>query len=238
MALKRHLTTEETPAVPVETPTPYIAPFPDPVEATTVPAVRQAAPVAAMTMPAKGTMELLWEDKKDVFVAEFGELPRIKAGSGNLVDSDEKDLGRWIEIQMLSFNAVFVVGPGDKKAPSELVRYSSDNETFNDGTGDTVAEHLADLRVNWPNASSKEYYEIVGALRASEKPCEHIGGMVQIQMSPTSVTAFNGFRKQQSFKIALGQLDPAQADLCRMEAVPVSAKGNSWTKIVPKATQL
>ena len=254
MALKRRPTTEETPVAPVETPNPYIAPSPAaatsndavppvtaapaPVEATTVPAVRQAAPVAPMTMPVKGSMKLLWEDKKDLFIAEFGELPRIKAGSGNLVDGDNKDLGRWIEIQLLSYNAVYVVGPGDKDAPKELVRYSSDNETFDDGTGETVAEHLADLRVNWPNASSKMYYEVIGALRASEKPSEHLAGMVQIQFSPTSVTAFEGYKKQASFKIAMGQMDPAVADLCRIEATSVSNKQNNWTKLVPKSTQL
>jgi hypothetical protein len=183
-------------------------------------------------------MELLWGDKQEAFIAKFGELPRVKAGSGNLVDGDDKDLGRWIEIQLLSFNSIYVVGPGDKKAPSELVRYSYDGKTFDDGTDETVAQYLADLKVNWENASSKMYVEVVGALRACEKPCGYEGDMVQIQLSPTSVTALEGFRKQISFKVAMGQADPATVDLVRFEAVPVSSKGNSWTKIVAKSTLL
>ena len=201
-------------------------------------AVQKPAAPPVLATPARGSMELIWEDKKDLFIAKFGELPRIKAGSGNLVDSDEKDLGRWIEIQLLSYNAVYVIGPGDQKAPSDLVRYSVDNETFDDGTGDTVPQYLNDLRVNWPNASSKLYYEVVGALRASEKPSEHLASMVQLQLSPTSVTAFEGWRKQTAFKVAMGHVDPATVDLVRLEAVPVSSKGQSWTKIVPKSTQL
>lgn len=200
-----------------------------------VPAVapKSSAPLA-FKPPAADSIFLVWEYMKDEFIAEFDGLPRLKAGSGNITDSDDKDLGRWVEIQIRSFNEIYVVGPCDKKGPANLIRYSYDNITFNDGTEDMVAPYLADLKANWPEAASERYYEVLGALRAAEKPSDHIGGMVQIQLSPTSVTAFEEYRKQLSHKIAMGQADPLMADECRIEAVLESAKGNSRTKLVPK----
>jgi hypothetical protein len=189
-------------------------------------------------MGAKGTLDIIWEGKRDAFISKYGELPRLKATNGNILDSDEKPLGRWIELQVLSFNSIFVVSPNDKKAAVELVRYSYDNETFPDFPGETVAEHLQDLKVNYPDASSKEYYEVIAVLRAGELPSTHVGGMVQIQLAPTSVTAFEGYRKQTTFKIATGNMDPTLIDLVRMDAVAVSAKGNAWTKLVPTVTQM
>ncbi len=189
-------------------------------------------------MPNQGAISLIWEEKKNSFKAGFGEIPRLKVGSGNVVDQDGKNLGRWLEVQILSYNEVFVISPCDKNAPSELVRYSYSNITFDDGTGDSVAEYLADLKTNWPDSACKRYYEVIALLRASEMSSDYMNELVQIQLSPTSVTAFEGYRKQTSFKLALGQVSAENVDLCRFEACSVTVNKNTWTKLIAKAAQL
>jgi hypothetical protein len=253
MALRRKAPTAETttptpepaPAAVAPTPEPAPAavaptpePAPEPAPAAAPPATRAQAPAPAPVTLRSGSMRLIWEDKRDLFVSSYGELPRLKASNGNVMDNDDRVLGEWIELQVLSFNELFVVGPCDNKAPAELVKYSYDNLTFQDGSPDTVQDYVNDLRVNWPNAASKKYYEVVAVLRAAAKPTPYVGEMVQVQLSPTSVTGFEGYRKQASFKIALGKLDPELADLVRLETKLVTANANTWTKFEAKPTQL
>ena len=183
-------------------------------------------------------MTLLWEDKKDVYPAKFGELTRLKASNGNVMDGDDKLLGSWVEVQVLSFNYIYVITPGANDAPGDLVRYSYDNETFEESPDESVADYLEELKKSWPNAASKKYGEVVAVLRASERPVSYVGEMVQIQLSPTSLTAFEGHRKQTSFKIAMGQFDPALADLCRFTSEVVTSKSLTWTKLVAKPSQM
>lgn len=228
----------ETAAQTVATPTAEPAPVAAKPEPAAVPATRQQAAAPAPVTLKQGAFNLIWEDKRDLFVSSYGELPRLKATNGNVLDGDDNVLGDWIELQVLSFNELFVVGPCDNKAPADLVRYSYDNETFQDSSPDTVQDYVAELRERFPNAASKKYYEIVGVLRAAAKPSAHVGEMVQVQLSPTSVSGFEGYRKQASFKIGIGSADPTIADLVRAETVPVSNKGLNWTKFIFKPTQL
>ena len=207
-------------------------------EPATVPATRQQNATAVATSIPKGSLVIPWEDKQNLYVAAYGELPRLKATQGRIIDNDDASLGEWIELQILSFNDLYVVGPCDNKAPAELVSYSYDNVELNDGTGVSVSDHLKDLQQNWPNAASKRYIEVVAVLLASDKPSNHVGEMVQIQLAPTSVTGFNGYRKQTAFKIAMGKLPGDRVDFVRAEAEAVSSKGNDWTKIVFKTSQL
>jgi hypothetical protein len=232
MAFKRDSIPTNTAAVetPVETPA---------VEMNTAVTVAQPASAPAVKVPAGG-FKMVWGDKQDLFVAEYGELPRLKCSNGNVMDSDGKLLGDWIEIQLLSFNDTYVVSPCDKNAPADIVRYSANGADFADGSGETVADYVAELKAaGWADAVSKKYIEVVGVLRESAKPTDLIGDMVQLQLSPTSATAWSGFRKQLSFKLAMAPNDSGiNPDMVRMEVEVVSAKGNTWSKFVPKISQL
>ena len=192
---------------------------------------------AVATPRKQGTMVKLYDDIENAFVAEFGVLPKIKASNGNCIDSDGKLLGDSIDVQMLSWNRQFVVGPCANEAPSELVKYSYERESFADGSGG-LNEYVQELKAEgWVNAAVKEYFEIVCVLNASAKPSDLVGEMVQLQLSPTSVKAFDGFRLQTAFKIARGLLPEDAAEEVTVSVAVVTAKGNTWSKFdfKPKA---
>lgn len=190
----------------------------------------QQAPPPSLSNPV--VMDsLVLAECKDKFVAEYGMLPRITVSNGQFLDNDKKPLGTKIVFQVLSFNTNWTVAPNDTSAPIELVKYSRDGITI-DGEPDlTVAEHLADLKMNWPQAKANEYLEVVVNLIEAEKPTELINEMVQLQLSPTSKKEFEGFRMQTSFKMANGIL-PLDA-VNRVEAkaeLASNAKKQTWTK--------
>lgn len=211
----------------------------EPAATETAVAVKPQAAAPAVARPSMAIAGLVFEDNKDKFVAPFGTLPRLKASNGNVMDDKDRLLGDFIDVQIVSWNHIYVVGPCDNKAPSELVRYSYDNQTFDDGTGDTVADYLAELKGEWPQAASKKYGEVVALLNQAAKPSDLIGELVQLQLSPTSLSAFEGFRLQHTFKLSQGLVSSETADQIRFGVEVISSKGNTWSKLVaqniPKA---
>ena len=206
-----------------------------PAAAETAVAVKPqaAAPVVAKPMAITG---LVFDDVKDKFIAPFGTLHRLKASNGNVMNDKDQLLGEFVDVQMVSWNLIYVVGPCDNTAPTELVRYSYDNQTFGDGTGDTVADYIATLKEQgYDQAASKKYGEVVALLTGSAKPSDLIGELVQLQLSPTSLTAFEGYNLQLSFKLRQGLAAPESADLIRF-AAEVATKGkNVWSKLVAQS---
>lgn len=224
MALRRNV----EPAKTVETPTQAAAQATPEPATTAPPAVKTQA--AAPTLQTR-KMVMLFSDIQNAFIAEWGVLPRFKVSSGNLMDKDDKSVGTWADIQVLSWNEQFIVGPCDQKAPTDLVKYSYNREAFDDGSG-TLEAYVAELRANdWPDAAVKKYYEVVGVLRATEKSCADVGEMCCFQLPPTSVKEFEGYRLQQSFKIAQGLANEETANMVRVSAEVVSTKSQTWTKM-------
>ena len=207
--------------------------------AADVPATREAAaPPSANAVLGKG---LLYQNAKDFLVVDFGTLPRLKASNGNILDQDDKVLGTWIETELISFNSNWAVTPNDDGAPNELTKFSKNNETIDDDPSLTVAAHIADLKAQgYANASSKEYYEVVCQLLASEKDSPHVGELVQLQLSPTSKKGFESFRLQQTFKATRGNLTPEQVAFIKWTTELTTSKrtGKTWTKFVPHMTAL
>lgn len=240
MAMRRNANAKSAPkAKETQAPTPEktqeAAPLPteEPVTETAV-VVHEDHAVA--TKPA-GKMVTLFSDLENAFVADYGVLKKIKASNGNCMDSDDKVLGDTIDVQILSWNKQFVIGPCANEAPDELVKYSYDREAFADGSG-TLNEYVRELKAEgWVNAAIKEYYEVVCMLVDSAKKSDLVGEMVQLQLSPTSVKSFDGFRLQTAFKIARGLLPEDAASTVTVTAEVVSSRGNSWTKFnfKPKA---
>jgi len=202
------------------------------VEEAPVPTLASpAAPPPAKTVSAKQLMqEMLYSDLENGFIAEFGTLPRIIASNGNFLDGDKKVLGTFITGQVLSWNKRFTITPSDDKAPDTLARFSMDNKTLDDGSGVTVAEYIQELKNNnYPDACSKEYYDVIFNLMTTDKPSAHVNNMVTLQMSPTSKKDFNSFRLQMSFKISNGMLDVEKTKVVKFTSVLVNGKTNTWT---------
>ncbi len=207
------------------------APLPDEPPETGQPdtGALEPAPSRAIGKP-RSTMVKLYDDIENTFVAEFGVLPKIKASNGNCIDGDNNLLGDSIDVQMLSWNRQFVVGPCANEAPSELVKYSYERDEFADGSG-SLNEYVQELKAEgWVNAAIKEYFEVVCVLIDSTKPSDLVGEMIQLQLSPTSVKSFDGFRLQTAFKIARGLLPENAAEEVTVTTEVVSNRGNTWTK--------
>ncbi len=231
MAMKRNVKAKETATQEVVEAAAAEAPTPQELVAPATPA---PAPAVAKQ---SGTMVKLYDELEDAFIAEFGTLPKIKASNGNCMDSDDNVLGDTIDVQIMSWNRQYVVGPCDNNAPGELVKYSHERDFFADGSG-SLNDYVQELKAaGWVNAAIKEYYEVVGMLLSCGKKSDLVGELVQLQLSPTSVKSFEGFRLQTSFKIARGLLPPEAASEVTVTAEVVTAKGNSWTKFnfKPKA---
>jgi hypothetical protein len=221
--------TKEAPEM-VETTVTEPKPKPEPKPKAEVPATKpKAAPVA------RGTATLehpVLADKESVFVPQFGVLPGLRASNGSILGPDKSNLGRWIDIQVLSWHRLWIVGPCDNKAPKELVKYSLDGENLEDGSG-LVRDWVAELKAaDWHDAASKEYREIVAYLKAAEvADSPLIGEMVQLRLAPTSVKAFENYIIQTTFKVSTGMVPAEGVDNLRVTAEIVSWEGNDWTKL-------
>jgi hypothetical protein len=208
-------------------------------QAAAAPAVVPARPVGTIVgidsrllIPVGGKEPPLWDDLENAYTADYGELPRLKASNGGLSD-DQDRYGTFIGLQVLGWNKMWIVSPGADEAPGEIVGYSHDGEYLDDGSGTSVKEHLEKLRLNWPKAAVKEYYEVVGVLLTSEKPTDKKGKMVQLQLSPTSVSAFNSYRKQGPINKRLGLIPDGFEHVVRINAeVAKNKQSKEWTKMV------
>lgn len=217
---------------PVTTPVQEPELVQEPVITTEV-ATKAPASLPGKTVSAATLMkQMLYSGLENGFVAEFGTLPRLIASNGNIMDDKKAVLGAFVTGQVLSWNKRWTITPADDKAPNTLCAFSMDNVTIDDGSGTTVAQYILDLKANgWPDACSKEYYDVVFSLQSAEKGSPLVGGLVTIQLSPTSRVDFDNFRLQTSFRIANGLVPAAAAELLKLSAEPVTGKnGKTWTK--------
>lgn len=210
-------------------------------EETTTTALEVAAERAvAVNTPAQGRAlamaianNMLFSDLENGWIPKFGTLPRVKAEQGQIMVGPNS-VGGWITGQVMSWNKHWCVSPSDSKAPNELTKFSLDNKTIDDNPDVTVGEYLAELKAaGWPEAKSKEYYEVVLDLTGAERPTE-TGLLVQLQLSATSVASFNAHRAQMTYGISKGTIKEDEAYFVKFAAyvVPKNAKGHTWTQFV------
>lgn len=139
----------------------------------------------------------------------FGVFPRITIdnGGGFAVNKNEIELGRRIEVEMLSWNYVTLITTGVKNdtnpEAAKLIRTSYDGVNIKGGEG-SVASYVQRLKAEgYANASAKLYIEIYCFLRryiktdakgqstAIEIP-EDEQTIHQISLSPQSAGQWNG----------------------------------------------
>lgn len=213
-------------------------------ETTHSPAAVAAAGVAAGTAIAKaqstelstavtGPIKEVLSELKDVITGvDFGTLPRLTGSNGNVMDSDKKLLGDWVDLTAVSWNEQYVVSPGDDSAEAKaMVRYSRDGKKI-DETGEDVATYLESLRnEGYPKSSVKQYTEVIGILEKTAKKSDLVGSMVQISLSPQSRKAFKGYVIQRSVQVKMGRALEAGSEKLRFIAEVKQNGPNSYTQL-------
>jgi hypothetical protein len=214
-----------------------------PASAQPTPAAEAAAAAEAKTAIAKvgagslaaavQTENLLAQMRDAIPAVQFGTFPRLIGANGNVsVKTDgDKLLGRWADLQLLSWSDTYVVSPGsDKDEAKKLVRYSRDGVTI-DETGESVNDYLKQLREvdGYKDASKKQYVELIGFLKSSEQAGGPVGELVQVSLSPKSRLTFDAYRANVGVKVRLGQMSSEGVDNIRVTAVPKSVNGKNWT---------
>jgi hypothetical protein len=207
--------------------------------ANVAPAAATAAPPAvakttALAVPTKfGNIFQDFMDKMDPL--PIGTLPRLKASNGQVFNSDDTKLGAWVKLQLLSYNYRWQVSPGeDGTEAAKLLRTSFDGKSLEDGSG-SIEDYVAHLKSEgYEKATCKKYLDVIGFLQeAASSTAPNIGDVVQMSLSPQSVTQFQGFMLQQSAKVSRGLVSPEGADVIyfAVDSKTLNAKTFSYFKV-------
>ncbi len=166
---------------------------------------------------------------------DYGEGVRLVGSNGQLMDTDKKLLGEFVTMTALSWNKRWVISPGDNGAEAkEHARYSMDGEVTT--KGEDVREYLQELKnLGYSKASVKEYVDLFGILEEAGKPTDHLDGSVVVSMSPDSVKALAGFRRDLVVKGMMGRIPPIDISSglrIKVRTEVKSGNGNTWTRLV------
>ena len=168
---------------------------------TAVAAPRALHPLAAALRSNSGLDDLQDVIGPDMLEAMgYGAFSRITVdnGGGFNLNKTEKQLGSWLEFQLMSWNNVWMVTTGAQNNPeaNKKVRTSRDKVNLEGGQG-LVTAYVAQLKAEgYKEASVKQYVEIYGLLTNSERGGEvpeDDRKLMQISASPQSVTAWGVF---------------------------------------------
>jgi hypothetical protein len=241
MALRNNAPTSATPAAAFETDEDGVIEQAAQDTAVSEPAA-SAATTAVATKPARAlataksvvTQNIL-SDKKDAFHVEWDSVPRISAEQGSFTTkgTTEEDLGAEVHIELMSYQSRWVASPNDKKADAELVKYSDDGITSNDGTD--LKAHLEDLKEQgYSKAKIAHRCIIVGELVKTAKGGESLlEQLIQVDLPESGRKSFEAYQLQASWAVAKGRKTPADVANLTLKAVKDKTKsGEVYTKIV------
>lgn len=126
----------------------------------------------------------------------IGTFPRITVDQSGFSIDKTKFAGSWIRVELLSWNYVTLVTTAEKddKEADKLIRSSYDGVHIA-GTKDLVTDYLANLRKDYPDATTKKYVEIYAMLLDSDKlgPTGDSAGIHQLSVSPQSIKKWQNF---------------------------------------------
>lgn len=163
----------------------------------------QAAAGRALASPLNKVSTMI-EGLKDVIGGDqlesmgIGVFPRITVGLDGFSIDKDKDLGKVIKIEVLSWNYVWLVTTGEQNdtEANKLIRTSYDGINLKGGEG-LVTDYVAKLKgMDYDKASCKQYAEIYANLVWSEEKGEvPVDEQVihQISVSPQSVGKWGAF---------------------------------------------
>ena len=194
----------------------------------------------ALAAPKANINTMVVRQLKDALPVSFDTLTALKANQGKFfVAEKEQPIGEWVELQLMSWQDSWVASPNSMTAPKELVKYSSDGKTSDDGTD--LIEHIAELKAQgFEKAKISHRCVIVGALLAAEKPANAtLGELVQIDMSPKSKSMFERYQANAAWNLSQGKLTEDEVKTVRLTANTAKGPDNTtYTKIDFQATKL
>lgn len=216
------------PTQPVQPPTAYAAPA----------VARPAGAVSTNTKPAAFGSPCVVKGLEHAIPTEslermsFGVFPRVTVdqAGGFVRDKDQEEYGKEIEIEVLSWNPVFLVTTGEQNdtEANKLVRTSYDGVNLIGGEG-LITDYVNKLKVDGYNrATTKQYVEIwANLLWTKEKghiPLED-QTMVQLSVSPQSVGQFERYMLETSLKRARGLQD---SNVLNLTGSKKTTNGNTY----------
>lgn len=157
----------------------------------------------------RNAMPVTWEDFNSINASPSGHF-QVKTGAG-----DPVKLGSELTLKLVSFQDQFVSAAKDTEAQGEnMVKYSDDGITLNDGSGMTVAEHQQYLKDQGEDATLSHRMVVVGELLdGGEKALELslTGQLVQVVLADTARRGFLSHGKQLAYQIANGRMNADDA---------------------------
>lgn len=185
------------PAAPVfeaEAPVANEAPVVEPSTSTaviTAPTNRSVAPLSAKTV-LRGLQDVI--SQVDLQSMGFGVFPRVTVGLDGFTVGKEKELGKKIQFEVISWNFVWIITPGEQNnsEANKEIRTSYDGVNLNghgQGTIEAYVKHLKEVG-GYDKAASKQYVEVYANLLWSEAKGDvapEDQQIHQISLSPQSV---------------------------------------------------
>ena len=198
----------------------------------------QAKAALAVAKPKANPMVV--QQMKDALRVSFDTLAALKANQGKFfVVESEQAIGEWVDLQLMSWQDSWVASPNNMTAPKELVKYSQDGKTADDGTD--LVKHIEDLKAQgYDKAKISHRCVLVGALLAAEKPANApLGTLVQIDMSPKSKSMFERYQANAAWNLTQGKLTEDEVKTVRLTANTAKGPDNTtYTKIDFQAVKL
>jgi hypothetical protein len=217
-----------------------------------VPAVRQSTAVGNVNdiaAQAKAFQREL-DEMKGAADFSFGNYAVFKASNGEISQTGKEDtsLGRWAKIRLLAWDDHHEITPGSQdKGSKDFVAYSKDGQVIDSVIGDemkkwvgkSVAEYINYLRETegFEKAGSKRYVDLSCALLATDSGDGPIGTVVQVTLSPSSISSFSKYQqalKDQARCAAMalpGFSVPEDPFTLFLVREVVSSGSNKWSKI-------
>ena len=166
-------------------------------------------PAAAALAIAEGMA--VTEAMKDAMRVEWDTFPMMKTGQGritSMVGGTKIDFGKWVNFDLLSYQDNWLVSPGgDTDEAKKLAKYSDDGTSLKD-TGQSVQEYIEELKkLGYPDARlSQRLIALISLSDCEGEAAISEGQLFQIDMAPTTRSAFEQYRKQSAYDISKGKL--------------------------------
>lgn len=191
------------------------APAPAPIPAAAVvvvapPAMPAIIKPAAAALAIAGGMQAT-EVFKDAMRIDWDTFPMMKTSQGritSMVGGTKVDFGKWVDFDLLSYQDNWLVSPGgDTDEAKKLAKYSDDGKVLKD-SGQLVTEYIDNLKsMGYTEARlAQRMIALVSLVNCEGDANIPEGQLFQIDMAPTSRSAFEQYRKQSAFDISKGRL--------------------------------
>jgi hypothetical protein len=165
------------------------------------------------------------ENNFDPTALDFNTFPRVTVGLDGFSNDDGTDLGKTIQLEVLSYNTRWVASPGtDDDEAKKLVRYSLDGKTIDstgDDNGQDIFAYIEEMKKvhGYEDAGLKKYLAIYGFMVASndEIIAEEDREIVALQVPPQSRALFDRYQITRGVQLSRGVVKASDIVVCRQE---------------------